>query len=172
MAAANTYTPIATYTVTGSAVSSITFSSLGSYTDIVLVLSGRSGVAANTDGVAIRVNSDSGSNYSMTEMYGNGSGTTSTRYSNDTYFRIHPYAETGSTSAANTFGATTIQFMNYGNTTTYKTILARTNNTDAGTAAIVSMWRNTAAITSIALLAYSGDFQVGTTVNLYGILAA
>jgi hypothetical protein len=66
-----------------------------------------------------------------------------------------------------------IHFMNYSNTTTYKSLLARGNNAASGTDAIASLWRSTAAITSITFnLQTGGTFDIGSTITLYGITAA
>jgi hypothetical protein len=62
-------------------------------------------------------------------------------------------------------------FMNYSNTTTYKTALTRSNS-PYGTEAAVNLWRNTSAITSITLFIQSSTLNAGTTFTLYGIAAA
>jgi hypothetical protein len=62
--------------------------------------------------------------------------------------------------------------MNYANTTTYKTVLSRANNSAAGTEAIVGLWRSSAAITSMTVLSETGNIAIGSTFSLYGILAA
>ena len=61
-----TYEPIATTTL-GSATASVTFSSLGSYTDIVLVCSVQSASSGDAR-INIRFNGDTASNYSGTCM--------------------------------------------------------------------------------------------------------
>jgi hypothetical protein len=67
-----------------------------------------------------------------------------------------------------------LQFMNYSNATTYKTVLSRSNvAASASVSANVGLWRNTAAITSIKLYVYpSYNFVAGSTFTLYGIKAA
>jgi hypothetical protein len=64
--------------------------------------------------------------------------------------------------------------MNYANTTTYKTVLARSNVTDFRVAAIVGLWRSTSAINTIQLRSdnSSYNFTTGSTFTLYGISAA
>jgi hemolysin activation/secretion protein len=63
--------------------------------------------------------------------------------------------------------------MNYSNTTTNKTFLMRTNTANANTSLSASLWRSTAAITSISLgVEFTQNFVVGSTFNLYGILGA
>jgi hypothetical protein len=81
MAAGSTYTPIATTTL-GSAASSVTFSSIaGTYTDLRIVYSTVSSADA---GNYLRFNSDSGSNYSNTTLFGNGSSAGSNRNTSST----------------------------------------------------------------------------------------
>jgi hypothetical protein len=76
---------------------------------------------------------------------------------------------------------TIVHIMNYSNTTTFKTYLARNNNaatsgTYVGTEAIVGLAQLTAAITSITIGTASGstdyNFATGSTFSLYGIKAA
>jgi len=154
---ASTYEKIATTTL-GSATATVTYSSLGSYTDIVIIYNG-----TTDNNLSLQFNSDTGSNYSITRIQGNGTSATSARYSNQTSM-FGPY------STANTVAIW--QVMNYSNATTYKTGLARGGGADYGTEAYVGLWRNTAAITSITVLAPSGNLASGSTITLYGILKA
>lgn len=165
MPAGSTYTPIATTTL-GSAQSSVTFSSLGSYTDIVAILN--TSVSSGTADVRIQVNGDSGTNYSTTVVTGSGTTAGSFRYSNQTYGRLNydGYADT-------TFGQNAIvNIMNYANTSTFKTIIARGNNAANGASAVVNLWRSTSAITSVTFSASASTFTTGSTFTLYGIASA
>jgi len=157
----STYTPIATQTL-GTATNSLTFSSIsGSYTDLVLVFNGT--VSANQY-VAFRLNSDTGSNYSWTRIDGDGSAAYSSRGTSVTFGRLGIGNPTNRT-------LTISHFMNYSNATTNKTVLSRSNTDFVG--ALVNLWRNTAAITSITVLTTTADtFSVGSTFTLYGIKAA
>ena len=115
MAAGSTYTPIATTTL-GSAATSYTFTSIPStYTDLVLV--GNLSSSSNTN-ISIRINSDSGTNYSNTYLTGvNGTGASSARGVNST-----AGAATWTGASMNSSVSTLlVNFMNYSNTTTYKT---------------------------------------------------
>jgi hypothetical protein len=155
-----TYEKIETTTL-GSAASSVTFSSIsGSYTDLVLV--------ANIDAtdytsVWLQFNSDTGSNYSRTILVGDGTSATSDRSSNATNTAI---------AVANTeWGTMIFQIMNYSNSTTYKTALARSAN-NSQTRAGVGLWRSTSAITAVKVGISAADFNSGSTFTLYGIKAA
>jgi hypothetical protein len=167
MAAGATYVPIATQTL-GSAASSVTFSSIPStYTDLVLVMNLKATSGSGTY-IALNFNFDTGSNYSRTNLIGDGSSATSNRVANETSL----YTATIALSATN-FNTITSSIMNYSNSSTYKTVLSRVS-TDAVTQANVGLWRGTSAITSFSVNigAGSGTYAIGSTFSLYGILAA
>lgn len=160
-----TYTPIASTTLT-SAAASYTFSSIsGSYTDLVVIAAPNTTVAAD---IWMQVNGDTASNYSTTQLSGNGSSALSQRSSNRTNFNLNFNAYMSSAGYQNYI----IQIQNYSNTTTYKSILARASNASLATDATVGLWRNTAAITSVTLLNNGSTFATGATFTLYGILKA
>lgn len=165
--ASNTYVALKATTVTGSPVGSVTLSSIPQgYTDLVLVINGS---ASGASDVGLQFNSDTASNYSRTWLSGNGSSAFSGRASSVAFAKISAY---GNMNTSFNFNAI-VNIQNYSNTTTYKTILSRSNNASLGTDAIVNLWRSTSAITSIYV--YSPDsqtFSVGTTFTLYGIAAA
>lgn len=162
----STEVAIATTTL-GSAASTITFSSISSaYTDLRLVLVAQTSGGAN---IGYRFNSDSGSNYSYTLLYGDGSSAGS-------------YAQTGtdknyvllwsSSATSPNWCLNTIDIFSYAGSTN-KTSLARASNDANGSGTIenvVNLWRSTSAITSIQLSLQAGTFAVGTTATLYGIL--
>jgi len=171
LAAGSTYTPIATTTLV-SAAASYTFSSIsGSYTDLIIVANFNT--ASGNQSTNITVNGDTGTNYSWTYLLGNGTAASSSRGSTDN--RIY-----NGSSATATSGNTTnsiIQFQNYANTTTYKTIISRSNAADYFAQATVGLWRGstgsaTQAITSITLTCPSYNYIAGSTFTLYGIAAA
>jgi hypothetical protein len=171
MAAGSTYTPIATTTL-GSNQNDITFSSIPStYTDLVIVFTGNStNTGSSSNGMRCRVNSDTGTNYSTTYLNGDGSTASSSRATSTAYFEVGEIAQTSNTSPT----VTIIQIMNYANSTTYKTILARVNTATVITQATVSLWRSTSAINSVTLSRDFGTNQlkVGSTATLYGIASA
>lgn len=172
MAAGSTYTPIATNTLASPA-STITFSSIsGSYTDLVLIMNaGQTSPSINSTRVRVGNGSvDTGSNYSQTVLAGNGTSAISTRQSNISYIDLDYYAAPGISGDLNIIIA---NFMNYSNTTTYKTVLHRAGKATNGTDAIVSLWRSTSAINIITIFTASGNtWTTGTTFTLYGIAAA
>jgi hypothetical protein len=169
MAAGSTYTPIATTTL-ASATSSYTFTSIsGSYTDLVLVAANITN-ASSTNSLFLRFNSDSGTNYSSTFLEGTGTTASSSRVSNRTVI------DTGYNVGLSTSNPGQVNFsiMNYSNSTTYKTVVSRfaqASGAAPGTSATVSLWRNTAAITSVEVRC-DVNLGIGTTLTLYGIQAA
>jgi hypothetical protein len=162
MAAGATYEPIATFTVS-TAQASYTFSGIsGSYTDLVLVVTG---TASSGSYFTLRFNSDTGSNYSNTEMDGYSGGAASNRNTSSSYM----YNGSIQTTQTNTIS----HIQNYSNSTTNKTVLTRSNYATSGVKASVGLWRNTAAITSIEIgTGGANTYQSGATFTLYGIAAA
>jgi len=162
MAAGSTYTPIANYTVS-TATTSIVFSSISSaYTDLIVIGNSISGGV----NICVQFNSDTGTNYSLTQLYGDGTTASSLRGSNLTYI----YG-----GVIGNYSSTKLNIMNYSNTTTYKTAIARGGTAGNYVDASVGLWRSTAAINSIKLLqdpGGSGSWQPGSTFTLWGILNA
>ena len=160
----STMTPIATVTLASNS-NSVTFSNVPqTYTDLYIVWNGTD--VTTSQNICLQFNSDTGANYSMTRMRGTGSAAESARWSNISMM----YGPNPDTS-----GNSTViwQVMNYNNSTTYKTGLSRGGGASGETAAVVGLWRNTAAITSITVLANgSVNMSSGTTITLYGIKAA
>jgi hypothetical protein len=171
-ASAATYVPIATQTL-GSDAANYSFTSIsGSYTDLVLVAQVR-GTSSTNQSFIVNYNGDTGSNYSYTRMFGDGSSTVSDRVSNNTQIDAGYFP--GSNSTSGVFGICNLNIMNYSNSSTYKTTLYRWNDAGAAnayTAAEVALWRSTAAITSITVAMASGNLLAGSTFTLYGIKGA
>lgn len=151
-----TYDKIDKATASGSQ-SSISFTSIPStYTDLVLIINGGAGV-----GYAVRLNGDNGANYSYQRMYGSGTSAVADRASNTT--------DLTSNWGGNTNNVIAVNIMNYSNTTTYKTALTRIGD-NAFVVAIAGVWRNTAAVNQVSIVA-SANWASGTTFTLYGIKA-
>ena len=157
----STYTPIATTTL-GSAQSTVTFSGIAStYTDLHIVING---TATSTNNHLIRFNNDSASNYSYTDLYGDGGSAGSGRASNSTGIFI------GNGSASNY--TKIVEVMQYANTNVFKPVLNRSNSPAEAVAAEIGTWRSTAAINRVDIVATGGSMNTGTTITLYGIQSA
>jgi len=166
MPAGATYEPIATSSPTS--VGTVDFSSLGSYTDIRIVIFTRQAAGSATD-IRIRFNSDTGTNYSFTELYGTGAAAASASTSNASYI-----AAGLTRNVANIWNATTVDIFNYAGATN-KTVLTTDASESNGSGYVwrkVGLWRSTSAITTITVSLNSGNFATGTTISLYGIKAA
>ena len=167
-----TYTPIATATIATDG-QGWDFTSIPStYTDLRLVVYGRGTFASQTFGGYGQINGDSGSNYSYTRLFSDGS-IQSQRATNETNLGVGELPSANAT--ANVFGQTVIDFMNYSNTTTFKTMLIRTSAiaSTAYTFTYVSLWRNTSAINRIVFgTAGFSAMKAGSVATLYGIKAA
>lgn len=160
---AKTYEPIASTTL-GSAAADITFSSIPStYTDLVLVLSG--GFATNTSDLYTQFNSDTATNYSNTDLTGDGSAAASSRTSGVAYIRHNQ-------NIVDTSSTWVIQVMSYANTNVYKTAISSFASAGGSVERSVGLWRSTSAITAVKMYTSSGNLSSGFTASLYGIKAA
>jgi hypothetical protein len=162
-----TYTPLATVTL-GTAASSVTFSSIpATYRDLIVVFAG---TATATNSVAlIRLNSDTGSNYSSLNARGNGSNAASASTTTTGAWFLQANSALGTTQS-NAIG----QIMDYSATDKHKTILSRgdTNNTEGpAVEMIAARWANTAAVTSVQVYLAANNFASGSTFSLYGVIA-
>lgn len=171
MAAGGTYEPIATYTVTSNQ-QTITFTSIPStYTDLRVVCSLKnSGPATGLDGY-MRINSDSASNYSTIALYGQGTAAYCSRSSNQTYCMWPVDSETN-------FNIFRFEINNYANTSKYKTVLLRSDQTNYGAFFTAFLWRSNAAINALSFTSADATggtvdyFVPGSTITIYGITAA
>jgi hypothetical protein len=161
-----TYEPIATTTL-GSTATTVSFTSIpGTYTDLVLVTSIKA-TSADTNQF-MRFNSDSSTNYSQTNLYG--TGTSALSFIQSSQDKINSVLSGYLVTSQNSPGIYNI--MNYSNTTTFKTMISRFNNSSVIAQAEVSLYRSTSAITAIEIFTTPDSFAVGSTLTLYGIKAA
>ena len=167
----STMTPIATQTL-GSAAGSVTFVSIPStYTDLVLIVNARKDTSVVADAFYCRINGDSATNYSWTSLGGNGSAAYSETTTNDNYCRLANIP--GNTAGTSAFGSSIVNFQNYSNTTTHKTMISRGSTAPGEVMGGVTLWRSTAAINSLVLYtAGLGNWASGSMFTLYGIKAA
>jgi hypothetical protein len=172
----STYEKIATQTLT-SATGIVTFSSIPqTYTDLRLIIKG--GIADGGFFIGLRAgngNVATGTIYSDT-LVKEETGALSSRYSNKTLGQF--YDQGGNNDISYIAIA---DFMNYSNTTTYKTYLSRNGSASSGfSGVVVGLIASTAAINIIEIsecgMGGSGFFNYGnmlsgSTFTLYGIKA-
>lgn len=170
-----TYEPITTYTLPSNG-GPVTFSSIPqTYTDLRVVIKG--GVASGGFFIGFRIGTgsvDANQNYSNV-IVKEETGALSTRSSNKTLGAF--YEQSGPNNLQQSI---VCDFLNYSNTTTYKTYLSRAGDATGYTSWLAGAWRNTGAIDviSIALCGMGGtgffnyaNMYAGSTFTLYGIKA-
>lgn len=165
-----TYQPIATVTVSGTP-TEVEFTAIpATFTDLVIIANAQSNASGSSvNSMRFRINTDTGTNYSHTELAGDGSSVSSARVSNNSYIDIGVMTQTSATY----FVTNIIQVQNYSNTTTNKTVLSRWNAASVNLGFVVGLWRSTAAINRIVLYRDGTQtIKAGSTFTLYGIKAA
>lgn len=156
-----TYTPLATVTL-GTAISSVTFSSIpATYRDLILVFRGTLTTATNNE-LELRINSDTGSNYTRLVAYGDGSSAGSIT----DVFNSYRFSYGNNTNPFTSI----VQFMDYSATDKHKTMLNRESQANRSSSMGAGRWANTAAMTSVQVFC-SQNLATGTTLNLYGIVS-
>lgn len=157
-----TYEPIQTVTVSGSSTTSMVFNTIPqTYTDLVIVWVG----SATGSMIKVLNFNGSGSTYTSTVMYNNGSTTRAAANYSSPYLDVVNAAANRAMCVAHIF--------NYTNTTTNKIYMSRQTCSDISNELIVGTWQSTSAITSLTVNTHSSNaFTDGTTATLYGIKAA
>lgn len=165
-------TLLASDVVTGSVAASITLSAIsGSYHSLMLVVMGRGDTSAVDTDLLLQLNSDTASDYAWsTALVGNNALVGGSFSDSDT--AAHLGYLPAATATANVAGQITIMVPEYAATTFYKTFNGQgsTWNGHAQTSLGAGIWKSTAAVTAIALTLAAGNFAIGTTARLYGIL--
>ena len=162
-----THKLIASSTAGSGGVANIEFTSIPStYTDLMIMCSLRSNIAANADDIKIEFNSSS-SNFNWKNIYGTGSSVLSQNNTNN-----QVGTQPASSFTASSFGNAFVYITNYASSN-YKSIsadsVAENNATRGDQALYATLWSDTAAITSIKLLPSSGLLIEYSTAYLYGI---
>jgi trimeric autotransporter adhesin len=166
--------PLQVITVGPAGASSVEFTSIpATYTHLQIRYISRSENASDSTTI-MRINSDTGNNYSTHRLYGNGSAAGS-EGQNTVSFTELPRTAYGAT-GSNIFGGGVIDILDYLNTNKYKTIrvLGGCDENGSGAVTFVSgLWQSTSAITAVNFLPSGGaDMAEYTTFALYGIKGA
>ena len=159
---------IQTITLT-SAQANIEFTSIPqTFTDLVLFISGRD--SASTGTIYLLLNNTT-TGYTMRRLNGQGSAANSDSPATIDF----NWNMTGTNETANTFGNSSVYIPNYTGSTNKSVSIdgvPESNQTTfigAQMSLVAGLWSNTAAITSIKLLANT-SYVAGSTASLYGIL--
>lgn len=155
-----TYIALATTTLSGGE-TSVTLSSIptSGYRDLILVIAGSASTGA---GLRVRLNGDTGSNYTYVYMQGSSGGVASNSGTNSWV-----------DSFISTDQCTTIhQFLDGNATDKHKTVLSTRSIGGSDVMRLAQRWANTSAISSMLVyFSNSATFTAGTTISLFGVEA-
>jgi hypothetical protein len=174
---ANTYTLIASSTVGSGGAADIEFTSIpATYTDLYVSFSLRtnlSGAPNYYDDMALRVNGDTGNNYSRLTLR-NRLGTVGSTNAQTTSF-MDIFTANANDNTSNTFASGYFYIPNYASSN-YKSLssdgVSETNSgvNDVVTGFSAGLWKSTSAITSLKIYSQNGTgFIQYSTAYLYGI---
>lgn len=160
---------IATTTLS-TATATITFSSIpATYKHLQLRCSLQSSTANNTD-LQIRMNSDTGANYSRHSIRGDGATALADAFSHASQTLM--WLDRVVCTTSQIFSGVVIDLLDYANASKYKTMRGF-GGADRNGAGLISLssgsWQNTAAITTLTFTLSSGNFTQYSTIALYGI---
>lgn len=150
--------------------SSITFSSIPStYKHLQIRMTTRADSGGTSSVFYVRLNSDTGSNYSRHWLRGDGSTVSANAGSGETQAWLGYTTSSGD--AANIFSPHVMDILDYASTNKNKTI--RHLSGAIGSFLQVGLWSagwyNTAAVTSVTIFPTSNNFVSGSRFSLYGI---
>ena len=153
---------------------SVEFSGIpATYEHLQLRWSARSDSGATYDNSYFRFNSDTASNYS--HHYMSGYGSTASAGGTATQNTIFAYRLSGASSAAESYGTTVLDILDYANTAKNTTI-SGTGGLDGDLSEVIfysGLWDSTAAVHTIWLKPYNGsNFPRGSEFTLYGLNSA
>jgi hypothetical protein len=159
-------------TTLGTATSSVTFSSLGDYSSTYKHLQLRIVSRHDNSGSAnvfMRLNGDTGANYTAHRLSGNGSTVVSARAAETTNF--FTALTNDSSEAANAFGAGIIDFLDVyaAKNKTVRTLTGKIGASFSEVTLRSGLYMSTASLTTILCSAQSGNFVTGSRFSLYGI---
>lgn len=164
-----TFDKISSITVGSGGATNIEFTSISTnFTDLVLKISARNTSAVNNYDMVIRFNGDSGSNYNVRAIQGDGS--SATTFTSGLQASLYNINIPGNNLNSNLFSNTEIYIPNY-QASTSKTVFISTttedNSTSTGLIRVLSgLWTGTASISSITLFQ---NFAQYSSATLYGI---
>jgi hypothetical protein len=165
------YESIATVTVGSGGSSSIDFTSIvGTYKHLQIRGIARSTSAVTASNLRLRFNSDTGSNYAVHYLGGDGA----SAYAGASVSSTKGYAglTSGASATSGIMGASVVDILDYSNTSKNKTIRALSGVDLNGSGYMEldsSFWNNTGAVTSISLFFDSGNLAQYSQFALYGI---
>lgn len=155
----------------GSASASETFSSLGSYQNLIVKVIGKINAAVTSEEVFLRFNADTGANYSSHIMSSSGGTASGSDALNATAIRLGYLI---GSSIADVPGFAAAEIRNYRSTAYHKPVTSLLGTMNANSAnnvftmMVTGWWRSTSAITSLTVLAATNNMAVGTIIEVWG----
>jgi hypothetical protein len=161
-------------TILGSAAASVTFSSLGDYSStykhLQIRATGRTDrTTLNSDFLRLRFNGDTGSNYALHALLGNGSAVASVNVTSTVSISVERF---GSDATTGYFGAAVVDILDAYSTTKNKTVRSFGGAAGATPNVVLNsgVYLNTSSTTSLTLAVGGGtNILTGSRFSLYGI---
>ena len=169
------------HTELGAAANSWTKGSIpSSYDHLYLVMSTRGDVATYFLNINLTLNGDTGTNYSLTELYADHNTAPSSWNATGFAYANAGLDSNGASMLADTFGSHQVWIPHYSNTANFKQIMASgaaannsATNSQWRTMIGANMWHDTSAVDQITLTPSTGDdFVQYSTFTLYGVTGA
>lgn len=158
-----TYTLLNQITLASNSVEASFFNVPQNYSDLILVADFTAASTTNAE-LLVRLNGDSGGNYTQVKASGNGSSASTSAVGGVNGARIG-YGP-NSSSRSNSI----VQIADYSSADKHKTILTRTNEPDE-VWATACRWANTSPVTRVSFLYEGISLAAGSTFSLYGVFA-
>ena len=170
---AGDYESIATVTVGSGGAANVEFTSIpGTFTHLQIRAIAQSEKSSAVDYLGMRINGDTGANYTVHLLYGNGSSASAYASTGNTNYDISEFPANSSTSV---YGVLVLDILDYANTNKYKTVrhLGNNDRNGAGQVQLSSgLWLSTSAITSLRFYFGANDIAQYSHFALYGIRSA
>ena len=168
----SSYELIETSIVSGVSTSSVVFSNLGDYSSTYKHLQLRAVVrsaSAGANNIFMRLNADTGNNYTAHQLFGNGSSVSSARAGETNTFYTG-LTNTGG-EVADAFAPTVIDFLDVYATKnkTVRTLTGTIGSELNGVTLRSGLYLSTDSLTSITCNCQSGNFVAGSRFSLYGV---
>lgn len=168
-----THKLIQTITVGSGGASSIDFTSIPqTYTDLVVLITGRTNQATTTSNLLLQFNGDTAANYNSVLLWGNGSVPQNDTAFSAAYIYAGPMLS-GDVSTSSMFGNASIYIPNYTGSNSKPVIgdgVTEDNATTRYTVFCSGRWSGTSAITSIKIFSGgSANLVQYSSASLYGI---
>ena len=154
---------------------SVTFASLGSYEHLQLRCHVRTDRAFSVDRLRVRLNADTGTNYSNHRMYGQA--TTAAAAAETGHGAIDVYYIPAESEAATTYGGVILDILDYRNGSKNTTVQYSAGFVDPSDEEYMAfgsgLWDNVAAVTAIELAPDAGsNFVRGSEFTLFGLASS